>query len=95
MAIAQLPHKVSSSYRPRHALATGKQVRHNFPVTVTRSDGTTFTVAPKFRKVARKRKIDKPKAAKVRTVSAQDSVAIDLAERKARVLKELGSIHAE
>lgn len=95
MAVAQLPRKVSSSYRPRHALATGKQVRHSFPVTVTRPDGTTFTVAPKFRKVARKRKVDKPKLVKVVSVSQQDTVAIELAERKARVLKQLGSIHAE
>lgn len=95
MAVAQLPRKVSSSYRPRHALATGKQVRHSFPVTVTRPDGTTFTVAPKFRKVARKRKVDKPKSVKVAKVSEQDTKAIDLAERQARVLKQLGSIHAE
>ena len=95
MAIAQLPRKVSSSYRPRHALATGKQVRHSFPVTVTRPDGTTFTIAPKFRKVARKRKVDKPKSAKVAQVSQQDTKAIELAERQARVLKQLGSIHAE
>ena len=95
MAITQLPRKVSSSYRPRYALATGRTIRHNFPVTVTRPDGTTFTVAPKFRKVARKRKVDKPRTAKVATVSAQDTIAIDLAERKAKVLKELGSIHAE
>ena len=95
MAVSQLPRKVSSSYRPRYALATGKQVRHSFPVTVTRPDGTTFTVAPKFRKVARKRKVDKPKSAKVAQVSQQDTKAIELAERKARVLKQLGSIHAE
>lgn len=95
MAITKLPRKVSSSYRPRYSLATGKRVHYDFPVTVTRTDGTTFTVAPKFRKVARKRKVDKPRTAKVATVSAQDTRAIELAERRARVLKELGSIHAE
>lgn len=55
-----------------------------FPVTIIKPNGERFTVAPTHTKVAKRKAKAKPKATSKPTpsVSAQDTKAIELAERQ-------------
>ena len=69
------------------------------PVTITKPNGEVIVIQPaKPKRVKRKgkakaRRSTKPVAPLTRKISEQDKVAIDLAERRERLLKEIGSIH--
>ena len=56
-----------------------------FPVTITKPNGETFTVAPTHKRVAKRKvrsKVQPKRVAVVPSVSAQDTRAIALAERQ-------------
>jgi hypothetical protein len=88
---------VSSSKKPRHALATGNPTRYNFPVTITGKDGVVRVVSGEIHKPKRK------KSRKVRT-SKNRKVAYRLSAQRVKgsgstfdseVMRKIGTIHQE
>ena len=87
---------VSSSRKPRHALATGKPIRYDFPVTITDKSGRVRVVSGETH--APKRNKRKPRTSKNRKVayrlSAQrvkgSAVSFDN-----EVMRKIGTIHEE
>lgn len=69
------------------------------PVTITKPNGEVIVIQPvKPKRVKRKgkakaRRSSKPVQSLTHKVSEQDIVAINLAERREQLLKEIGSIH--
>ena len=76
--------KVRRPWRTRHIPAE---------VIVTRPNGEVIVIPAGADKV--RRKASSTRKVQPVAVSPQDTVAIDLAERKARVLQTIGSIHKE
>ena len=87
---------VTSSRKPRHALATGKPVRYDFPVVVTDKSGRVRVVSGETHKPKRNKR--KPRTSKNRKVayrlSAQrvkgSAVTFD-----SEVMARIGTIHQE
>lgn len=100
-SITTTPHK------PRVTRAWVQSKHGVSEVTITKPNGETFTIPatpPKPRKPrARKGKPHKPQAKRssrkvtplTHKVSEQDYKAIELQERMEKLLREMGSIHAE
>ena len=86
---------VSSSRKPRHALATGKRTRYDFPVTITDKSGKVRVVSGETIKPKRKRK---PRASKNRKVAYRLSaqrVKGSGSTFDTEVMRKIGTIHSE
>ena len=69
-----------------------------FPVTVRKPNGETFIVAPTHKRVAKRKPTSKRKAhatSTTRPVSAQDTKAIELAERQAKFIESQRALERE
>lgn len=86
---------VSSSRKPRHALATGTPTRYEFPVTITGKDGRVRVVSGETHKPKRKRKQRASKNRKIAyRLSEQGSRGVsDSFDRE--VMRKIGTIHTE
>jgi len=72
--------------------------REAFPVTVRKPNGETFIVAPTHKRVAKRKPASKRKAhatSTTRPVSAQDTRAIELAERQAKFIESQRALERE
>jgi len=69
-----------------------------YPVTVRKPNGETFTVAPTHKRVAKRKPASKRKQqaqASKPAVSAQDTRAIELAERQAKFIESQRALERE
>ena len=69
-------------------------------LTITKPNGEVIVIKQEPRKVANRNKRNKKRASrkvrdKVRKVSEQDTKWIELQERREKLMREMGSIHAE
>jgi hypothetical protein len=69
-------------------------------LTITKPNGEIIVIKQEPRKVANRNKRNKKRASrkvrdKVRKVSEQDTKWIELQERREKLMREMGSIHAE
>ena len=89
---------VTSSRKPRHALATGKPIRYDFPVTVTDKSGRVRLVSGETYSPKRKRNRRKGRTSKNR------KVAYRLSGQRAKgsgstfdseVMARIGTIHQD
>ena len=86
---------VSSSRKPRYALATGNNSRKVFPVTVTDKSGKVRVISGDIIKPKRKLKNRKSKVQRVTYRLSDQSVTGDSVSFDLAVMKKMGSIHAE
>jgi len=89
---------VTSSRKPRHALATGKPVRYDFPVTVTDKSGRVRQVSGETYKPKRKRNRRKGRTNKNRKVAYRLSaqrVKGSVVSFDSEVMARIGTIHQE
>ena len=86
---------VTSSRKPRHALATGKPTRYDFPVTITDKSGRVRVVSGEVVRPKRGRKGRTSKNRKVAYRLSAQRVKGSGDTFDARVMREIGTIHQE
>ena len=86
---------VTSSRKPRHALATGKPTRYDFPVTITDKSGKVRVVSGEVVRPKRGRKGRTSKNRKVAYRLSAQRVKGSGETFDAQVMREIGTIHQE
>ena len=86
---------VTSSRKPRHALATGKPTRYDFPVTITDKSGKVRIVSGEVVRPKRGRKGRTSKNRKVAYRLSAQRVKGSGETFDAQVMREIGTIHQE
>ena len=86
---------VTSSRKPRHALATGKPTRYSFPVTITDKSGKVRVVSGEVVRPKRGRKGRTSKNRKVAYRLSTQRVKGSGETFDTRVMREIGTIHHE
>jgi hypothetical protein len=86
---------VSSSRKPRHALATGKPKRYDFPVTITDKSGRVRVVSGEVVRPKRGRKGRTSKNRKVAYRLSAQRVKGSADTFDTQVMREIGTIHQE
>jgi hypothetical protein len=86
---------VSSSRKPRYALATGKQVRYDFPITVRDKSGRVRVVSGEVVRPKRGRKGRASKNRKVAYRLSAQRVKGSGSTFDSEVMARIGTIHQE
>jgi len=87
---------VTSSRKPRHALATGRPTRYDFPVTITDKSGKVRQVSGETYKPKRnKRKVRTSKNRKVAYRLSTQRVKGSGSTFDSEVMARIGTIHQE
>jgi hypothetical protein len=86
---------VTSSRKPRHALATGKQVRYDFPITVRDKSGRVRVVSGEVVRPKRGRKGRASKNRKVAYRLSAQRVKGSAVTFDEQVMARIGTIHQD